>query len=81
MTKELSFEEAIKHLEKIAEDLENEDISLDAAIKKYEEGMKLINICYKQLEEAKKKVELLIKKEGGKFQLKDFEKIKEEEAD
>jgi len=71
--KELSFEEALKRLEKITEDLEGEDISLDISLKRYEEGMKLISVCHKKLEEAKKKVELLIKKEGGKFQLKNFD--------
>ena len=71
--KELSFEDALKRLEKITEDLEGEDISLDISLKRYEEGMKLISVCHKKLEEAKKKVELLIKKEGGKFQLKNFD--------
>lgn len=71
--KELSFEDALKRLEKITGDLEGEDISLDISLKRYEEGMKLISVCHKKLEEAKKKVELLIKKEGGKFQLKNFD--------
>ena len=70
--KELSFEDALKHLEKITEDLEREDISLDISLRRYEEGMKLISVCHKKLEEAKKKVDLLVKKEGGKFQLKNF---------
>ncbi len=71
--KELSFEEALKRLEKIAQDLENDDVSLDISLKHYEEGMKLIGVCNKKLEEAKKKVEVLVKKEGKKFQLEDFD--------
>ncbi|MFH2138994.1 MAG: exodeoxyribonuclease VII small subunit [Candidatus Omnitrophota bacterium] len=71
--KELSFEEALKRLEKIAEDLEGEDISLDASLKHYEEGMKLMGICQKKLQEAKKKVDLLVKKEGHNFSLKSFD--------
>ncbi|MBU4234690.1 MAG: exodeoxyribonuclease VII small subunit [Candidatus Omnitrophica bacterium] len=71
--KELSFEEALKRLEKIAEDLENDDVSLDVSLKHYEEGMRLIGLCNKKLEEAKKKVDVLVKKEGKKFQLKDFD--------
>ncbi len=71
--KELAFEEALKALEKITDDLEAGDISLDISLKKYEEGMKLVKICYKKLEDSKKKVELLIKKEGGKLQLKSFD--------
>ncbi|MBU0634117.1 MAG: exodeoxyribonuclease VII small subunit [Candidatus Omnitrophica bacterium] len=77
--KELSFEEALKKLEKIADELQEEDISLDISIKRYEEGMKLISVCHKKLEEAKKKVELLVRKEGGKFQLKSFDESSMEE--
>ncbi|MFH1062304.1 MAG: exodeoxyribonuclease VII small subunit [Candidatus Omnitrophota bacterium] len=71
--KELSFEQALKSLEKIAEDLESEDISLDASLKNYEEGMKLIAICNKKLQEAKKKVDVLVKKDGKTLELKSFD--------
>lgn len=71
--KELSFEQALKRLEKIAEELEGEDVCLDISLKHYEEGMKLVSVCNKKLEEAKKKVDLLLKKEGKKFQLKAFD--------
>ncbi len=71
--KELSFEQALKRLEKIAEELEGDDVSLDVSLKHYEEGMKLIGICNKRLQEAKKKVEVLVKKEGKKFQLSSFD--------
>ncbi|MFH1093939.1 MAG: exodeoxyribonuclease VII small subunit [Candidatus Omnitrophota bacterium] len=77
--KELSFEQALKKLEKIAEELEGEDVTLEVSLKHYEEGMKLIGICSKKLQEAKKKVEILVKKDGKKFQLNSFneEDIKE----
>ncbi|MCP4650767.1 MAG: exodeoxyribonuclease VII small subunit [PVC group bacterium] len=71
--KELSFEQALERLEVIAEELEGEDISLDDSLKHYEEGMKLMSLCQKKLEESKKKVDLLVKKEGGKLQLKSFD--------
>ncbi len=71
--KELSFEQALKKLEKIAEELEGDDVSLDISLKHYEEGMKLIGICNKRLQEAKKKVEVLVKKEGKKFRLSSFD--------
>jgi len=71
--KEISFEQALKRLEKIAEDLENDDIALDASLKHYEEGMKLIHICNRRLDEAKKKVDILTGKAGKKFQLKNFD--------
>ena len=72
--KELSFEQALKKLEKIAEELEGDDVSLELSLKHYEEGMKLIGICNKKLQEAKQKVEVLVKKEGKKFQLSSFDK-------
>ncbi|MBU1044362.1 MAG: exodeoxyribonuclease VII small subunit [Candidatus Omnitrophica bacterium] len=74
--KELSFEQALKNLEKIAEDLESEDISLDVSLKNYEEGMKLIAVCNKKLQEAKKKVDVLVKKDGKKLELESFDEQK-----
>ena len=71
--KELSFEQALKDLERIAEDLESEDISLDVSLKNYEEGMKLIAVCNKKLQEAKKKVDVLVKKDGEKIELESFD--------
>ena len=71
--KELSFEQALKKLEKIAGELEGDDVTLDVSLTHYEEGMKLIGICNKRLQEAKKKVEVLVKKEGKKFQLSSFD--------
>jgi exodeoxyribonuclease VII small subunit len=62
--KNLSFEEAYKSLEEIAEKLSNNDISLDEAIKLYEEGIKLSKLCSSALENAKQKIETL-KNEGN----------------
>ena len=79
--KDVSFEAALKRLEKIADDLENDDISLEDSLGSYEEGMKLMAICQKKLEEAKKKVDVLAKNDGGKFKLQNFddESIKQED--
>ena len=77
--KELSFEQALKKLEKIAEELESDDVALDVSIKNYEEGMKLIGICNKKLQEAKKKVDVLVKKDGKKIELKDFDEAELED--
>lgn len=57
---ELTFEEAMKKLEKIADELENEDMDLDTSVKKFEEGMKLSQKCNKMLEDAEKKITILI---------------------
>ena len=58
---EVKFEKALDQLEKIVSDLESGDLSLDEALKKYEEGVKLSRICNKKLGEAEKKIEILTK--------------------
>jgi exodeoxyribonuclease VII small subunit len=78
---EMKFEEALKKLERIVGDLENGNLSLDEALEKYEEGIRLSKMCSKKLEVAKKKVEILLKSEDGSVKLEDFdEKEAEEES-
>ena len=69
---EMKFEDALKKLEKIVGDLEGGNLSLDDALDKYEEGIKLSKMCAKKLEVAKKKVEILLKSEDGSVGLKPF---------
>ncbi len=57
---DLSFEESMKQLEKIANELESEDMDLDTSVKKFEEGMKLSAKCNKILEDAEKRITVLI---------------------
>ena len=76
--KEMKFEEALKKLEEIVGDLEEGDLSLDESMKRYEEGIRLSKLCSKRLEEAKKKIEVLLKSENGKFATKSLE---EDETD
>lgn len=63
--KENSFEEKMESLEKIVGELEKGDLSLDASVIKFEEGMKLSKECSKMLEEAQKKITILLEKDGG----------------
>lgn len=83
MAVEMKFEDALKKLEKIVEDLENGNISLDEALEKYEEGIRLSKVCAKKLEVAKKKVEILLKAEDGSLELKPFDEksVEEEEGE
>ena len=69
---EIKFEDALKKLEKIVSELEGGELSLDESLKRYEEGVKLSRILSKELEAAKKKVEVLVKKDDGKFDLEPF---------
>lgn len=63
MEKEANFEETIKRLEIIANELEKGDLNLDESVSKFEEGMKLSKTCSEILENAEKKISILIKKE------------------
>lgn len=61
----MSFEENVEQLEKIVQELEKGDLNLDESIKKFEEGMNLSKKCNEILEEAEKKITVLIKKNDG----------------
>ena len=65
MAKKTTFEEALAKLEEIAVELEDGDLSLDAALKKFDEGVKMAALCNEKLEVAQQKVDLLIKKGGA----------------
>ena len=64
---DISFENAMEQLEKIAEELESEDLSLDESVKKFEEGMKLSKKCNEILQNAEKKITILINGEEQNF--------------
>jgi exodeoxyribonuclease VII small subunit len=61
MKKNMTFEEAMKALEKIVSELESGDLALEQALKKFEEGVKLSKFCSSKLDETEKKVTLLLK--------------------
>ena len=67
---EVSFEKAFGRLEQILEKMNSNTISLDESLKLYEEADALIHICGKKLNDAEKKVEILIKNRNGDLQLK-----------
>lgn len=56
LSKDFDFEKSIKELEKIANSLENEQISLDESITLFEKGVKLSKDCSEYLENAKQKI-------------------------
>ena len=55
-----NFEEMMKHLEDIANELENGSLNLDESVKKFEEGIILSKKCNEILEKAEKKITILI---------------------
>jgi exodeoxyribonuclease VII small subunit len=65
MASKQTFEKAMTQLEKIVQELESEELSLEKAISKFEEGMKLSQLCKKTLDASEKKINLLLKQTDG----------------
>ena len=66
------FENALKKLEDVVRRLEEGDLSLEDSLKAFEEGVKHAAFCTSKLDEAEKKVELLLKQTSGSFIREDF---------
>ena len=67
-----SFEEQMESLEKIVGELEKGDLNLDDSVEKFEEGIKISKECNKILQEAEKKITMLVN-EDGKTKEENFE--------
>ena len=59
-----NFEDQMEELEKIVAELENGKLNLDESVSKFEEGIKISKDCSKILEEAEKKITILVNKDG-----------------
>ena len=77
--KEKSFEEALRELEGIVNRLEQGDLPLEEALKFFEDGVKLSRYCHTKLDEAQKRVEILLKDEEGKMTAQPFEPVEDRE--
>ena len=77
--KKPDFEHSLTRLEEIVRKLESANLSLDEAMKLFEEGVELSRECQKQLEEAEGRVEILLKKADGKLVAEPFEPEKDTE--
>jgi exodeoxyribonuclease VII small subunit len=69
----VKFEEALARLEAIVTELERGQLPLEDSMRIFEEGMKLSKICLKMLEEAERKVEILIKDKDGSKRARPFD--------
>lgn len=78
MKEKTLFEEDLKRLQKIVDELSSGKITLGESLKKYEEGVKIAQSCSATLAEAQRKVELLMKKDG-KVSLEKFDDTQTEE--
>ena len=60
-----TFEQAMKQLEQIVQDLESGDIPLEKAIQKFEEGIELSKFCSEKLDESEKRITILTRDAAG----------------
>jgi exodeoxyribonuclease VII small subunit len=77
--KNKSFEEALRELEGIVNRLEEGDLPLEEALQFFEEGVKLSRYCHTKLDEAQKRVEILLKDERGNMTAQPFEPVEDGE--
>lgn len=76
--RENTFESSMEELEKIVNELENEELTLDKAVEKFQKGIELSNYCNRLLEDAEKKITILIENVDGTVKEEKFELEKEE---
>ena len=69
-----SFEESLTTLEKIVRELEQGDLSLEDSLKLFENGVKLSRECQERLNQAERRIEVLLKDENGNPTLQTIEK-------
>ena len=77
---EQKFEDAFQKLEALVKKLEDGNLSLEESLKAFEEGVRLSRFCSKKLDEAEKKVEILLKESNGRLVSKPFA-LKEEKEE
>jgi exodeoxyribonuclease VII small subunit len=70
---EANFEQAMKRLEEIVEQMESGELPLEDLILRYEEGMKLVKVCQERLASAEQRIEIITRNSAGKPVVKKFE--------
>jgi exodeoxyribonuclease VII small subunit len=72
-----SFEESLRKLQTIVDQLEKGDLSLEESLKLFEEGVSLSAVCKKELDAAEGKVQMLVKQRDGSLKAEPFETDKD----
>ncbi|MDE0146238.1 MAG: exodeoxyribonuclease VII small subunit [Nitrospira sp.] len=75
----LKFEDALARLETIVTELEKGDLPLNDSLKMFEEGIKLSKTCLKMLDDAERKVEIMVQDKDGKKRVEAYS-IEEEQS-
>jgi exodeoxyribonuclease VII small subunit len=69
----MNYEKSLRRLDEIVASLENEQIGLDQSLKLFEEGIELLRSASAQLDNAETKVQMLIERSEGGFELKEMD--------
>ena len=80
-SKDLRYEDALKRLEKLVAELDKSELDLETRLKKFEEGTKLARALLKKLDQAKKKVQMLVKTQVGDAALVSMDESLEDDAE
>ena len=67
------FEESLKSVEDVVKALESGKLGLEESLEKYEAGIAALRTCYKILEEAEKKIQVLVKEKDGSLTAADLD--------
>ena len=59
-----TFEDSLARLEEISRELEEDELGLESSLKRFEEGIKLVQFCSKKLDESQKKIDILLENDG-----------------
>jgi exodeoxyribonuclease VII small subunit len=73
------FEDDLKKLETVVEQLERGDLTLDDSVKLFEQGMKLSNACKAELDKAEGRIQVLVHGKNGSMQVAEMEAEEEEQ--
>lgn len=71
--KEIKFEEAMARLEAVVDRLESGELPLEESLRLFEEGVHLTKVCSHRLEEAERRITILLKNERGEMQEAPFD--------
>ena len=72
-TQENTFEEALQKLELAVAKLDEGSLSLEEAMRAFEDGVRWSRECHQFLEKAEERVEIILKNENGQYETKPFE--------
>ena len=70
---DLDFDSGLKKLEAIVQKLDTGELSLEESLKVFEEGIGLVGLLTRKLDEAEKKIEMLTQAEDGSVVIGDFD--------